>query len=412
MSDLVKGLLLIFSVTLSVSLGEWGLYGLGFPSELPVRAAHPPSYVETREFIEFRYRFATNREGLRYREIPRQRPAYGNRVLVLGDSYTEGLGVETVDRFTNHLELSFQEAGQEISFINGGLSGAAPSDYARLLKYVGLEYRPDGVLVCLFANEVGNTSEDPRTNPIDPPTPSRTGFKRYASRWWPRTYTLLGTVKTRWQYRRRTQTSDFVASVSSRARRQRIPEERIDAWSESLPSNIVAAINDGRFGFGVLSYGLLYPEFWTDSLDLDSERSEAKWKNMVDSLESIVSMVEREGIELAFVFLPVHFQYDPATHRPDHLAVRSGTLVRKEWLTADSEIEERLKRWAALRDIPFLSLTEAFREAISSKSALDYAWDGHWTPAGHHVAASALMEWLRDGKVFDFIAPAADVGPQ
>jgi len=412
MRGLVKAFLLILSVTLSVSLGEWALCELGFPSELPVRAAHPPSHVETREFIEFRYRFATNSEGLRYREIPRQRAADGYRVLVLGDSYTEGLGVEAADRFTNHLEHGFQEAGQEISFINGGLSGAAPNDYARLLKYVGLDYKPDGVLVCLFANEVGNTSENSARNSIDPPPPSRSGFKRYASRWWPRTYTLLGTAKTRWQYRRRMRTYDFVTAVSSRARRQGIPEERMDAWSESLPSNIVAAINDGRFGFGVLSYGLLYPEFWTDSLDLDSERSEAKWKNMIDSLESIVSMVEREGIELAVAFLPVHFQYDPATHRPDHLAIRSGTLVRKEWLTADSEIEIRLKHWAALRDIPFLSLTEAFREAISRESALDYAWDGHWTPAGHRVAARALRRWLRDGHVFGFIPPAVDVRPQ
>jgi hypothetical protein len=412
MRGLVKLFLLISSVALSGSLGEWTLYGLGFPSEPPVRAAHPPSYVETREFIEFRYRFATNSEGLRYREIPRQRPADGHRVLVLGDSYTEGLGVETPDRFTNQLEADFQKTGQEISFINGGLSGAAPNEYARLLKYVGLGYRPDGILVCLFANEVGNTSEDPTINPIDPPPPSRTGFKRYANRWWPRTYTLLGTVKTRWQYRQRTRTSDFVGTVSSRARRQGIPEARIHAWSESLPSNLVAAINDGRFGFGVLSYGLLYPEFWTDSLDLDGERSETKWRNMVDSLEAIVSMVEREGIELAVVFLPVHFQYDSATHQPDHLAIRSGTIVRKEWLTADSEIEARLKRWATLQDIPFLSLTETFREAISPKSALDYPWDGHWTPAGHHVAARALIQWLRDGNVFDFIPPEADFGLQ
>ena len=43
--------------------------------------------------------------------------------------------------------------------------------------------------------------------------------------------------------------------------------------------------------------------------------------------------------------------------------MRTGTLVRGEWLTGVSEVESRLSGWAAQREVPFLSLTEAFRVA-------------------------------------------------
>lgn len=405
---LLSFLLLVASLLLALFAGEGVLWWLGYPRVAPVRAAHPPQFAETREHIEFRYHFATNSAGLRYREIPLEKPSHHRRVLVLGDSYTEGFGVDVPDRFTNRLEREFRRMAQEISFINGGLTGTNPTYYARLLKYVGLGYEPDGVLVCVFANDVGNAREEPAGESIDPPAPSRSGLKGLASHWWPRIYTVLGTLKAGREYQRRSRTSDFVELVSDRARRQGIAEARIEAWVESLPQHVVDAINDGRFGTGVLTYGLVYPEFYVDSLDLDNPRSEVKWKNMVGSLDAIVSMTEREGIELAMVYLPVHFQYDPATHRADNLAVRTGTTVRSHWLTGRSEVEARLGRWAAGHDIPFLSLTEAFRSVISPERKLDYELDGHWTPAGHEVAAGAIARWLRGGGVFTFIPGASE----
>ena len=84
MRFLPKVFLLIASLVVCLFLGEWVLGRLGYPTEAPVRAAHPTSFVETRESIEFRYQFATNSGGLRYPEIPRERPPSTHRVLALG----------------------------------------------------------------------------------------------------------------------------------------------------------------------------------------------------------------------------------------------------------------------------------------------------------------------------------------
>ena len=400
-----SGIMLVAALTLALFLGEWIFALLGYPVELPVRAAHPANHNEIRESIEFRYRFTTNAMGLRYRELPREKGVSEHRILVLGDSYTEGLGVDANQRFTEHLENAFSGEGARVAFINGGLSGTGPLYYARLLKYVGLSYSPDGILICIFANDVANTDEDPARNTVDPPPRIATGIKGAASSWWPRIYTVVYSIKERWWARRDERTADYVAEVSGRARRDGVPETRIQTWRASLPARVVEAINTGRFGFGVLAYGLLYPDFWSDSLDLDTSRSERKWANMVGSLDAIVSIAAENGTEAAMVFLPVHFQYDATSHEPENLAVRTGTAVRRAWLEGQSAFESRLGRWAERHGVPFLSLTKAFRDAISTGLRLNYELDGHWTSAGHEVAARAIGEWLNDKAIFGLGAP-------
>ncbi|MEM1203308.1 MAG: SGNH/GDSL hydrolase family protein [Acidobacteriota bacterium] len=46
-------------------------------------------------------------------------------------------------------------------------------------------------------------------------------------------------------------------------------------------------------------------------------------------------------------------------------------------------------------DVPYLDLTEALDGAKGSGERLYFPLDGHWTPAGHGVAAEAVASWLR-----------------
>ena len=381
-----------------------------YPAERAPRVAHPPNYDEQRRSIEFEYRFTTNSFGLRYREIPLARQSDIPRILVLGDSYVEGLGVDARDRFTERLEQAFTKANRPVHFINGGLSGTAPREYARVFESVGLNYSPDAVMICVFANDVANTPDNVAANASEQPRHPKSRTRQMIESTWPRIYTLLSTLKEHWQYRRRTRTTDFINDVSSHARELGINESRIQAWTESLPSDVVDAINHNRFGFGVLAYGLIYPQFWADSLDLQSERSQTKWRNMVRSLDQIVATAKQADMTVLTVFLPVQFQYDPRAHQPQNLAARTGTIIRKSWLSERSALENALEGWAQAHDIAFFSLTPTFRAAIKRQTNLDYALDGHWTPAGHEVAAQALAKWLRTQPVLG--APATNSSTQ
>ena len=93
----------------------------GFPSEPEPQYAHPPNLRETRRNLEFEYDFETNSQGLRYREIPLEKPEGTYRVLLAGDSFTEGTGVEMEETFSTALERQAEEEEERrIDFINAG----------------------------------------------------------------------------------------------------------------------------------------------------------------------------------------------------------------------------------------------------------------------------------------------------
>ena len=55
--------------------------------------AHPPNFSQWRHNQEFSYHFQTNDAGLREAPLLRSKPPGETRIFVVGDSFTEGVGV-------------------------------------------------------------------------------------------------------------------------------------------------------------------------------------------------------------------------------------------------------------------------------------------------------------------------------
>ncbi len=73
-------------------------------------------------------------------------------VLFLGDSLTEGLGLETEQAFPNLIDKRLKAEGYNISIINAGISGStSASALERMQWYV--RSRPDLVILSLGAND-------------------------------------------------------------------------------------------------------------------------------------------------------------------------------------------------------------------------------------------------------------------
>lgn len=399
--------LLVLSVFVSSLLLDRVLVVFGLPSQPPVPYSHPAGVNELRRNIEFAYRFTTNSYGLRDDDIPLAKPPGNRRIFVVGDSFAEGTGVEVSDRFTEQLEGYFQQAGREVSFINGGLAGRGPLEYARVLLNVGLGYDVDGVLIVLYANDVADTPPD--ATPVDITSNSPVDLEPYVDHrlWrraiqylWPRVATQISLRRTARQYRERTRPDDFVEAVSHAAARAGITPQQVEQWKARLPASLVEAANRGVFNGTILSSGLLYPARWTDSLDVDTTLAERKWQAMASILSAVAAASTQRGLEVGVVFLPASFQYDPASHSESSPWVGTGTVIRRAWLSGRSEFERRLQVWATERAIPFLSLTDSFREAAKTQSSLTWPLDGHWTPQGHRVASLAIYRWMTTNPIF------------
>ena len=83
-----------------------------------------------------------NAKGLRGKEYPYER-SEKKRILVLGDSFVWGYGVEAKDRFTERLESLL---GGRVEIVNAGVPGYGLDQYLLLLQQEGKKYKPDLVI--------------------------------------------------------------------------------------------------------------------------------------------------------------------------------------------------------------------------------------------------------------------------
>jgi hypothetical protein len=115
--------------------------------------AHLPGQEGVLETPQFRTSVHINRQGLRDREHLYERPSGVKRVLVLGDSFAWGYGVEAEERFSQRLESSL---GVEV--INAAVSGYSTDQELLWLRAEGIKYEVDFILLELAGNDIGDNN--------------------------------------------------------------------------------------------------------------------------------------------------------------------------------------------------------------------------------------------------------------
>ena len=105
---------------------------------------------------EVRYRLATNSLGFKdssARNVPMKTSA--RRVLLIGDSFAEGIGMSFEDLFAGLLDQAGQQRRDKIEFLNAGVASYSPSIYYKKIKYLldsGLQF--DEVVVFSDTSDV------------------------------------------------------------------------------------------------------------------------------------------------------------------------------------------------------------------------------------------------------------------
>ena len=99
---------------------------------------------------EFVVRRRANSLSLIGREISLKKPKDIFRILVLGDSFTEGLQVKEGENFCEQLEY----LNKIFQVLNAGIAGFSPISEYLYLKRELLKFSPDAVVLQLFVNDV------------------------------------------------------------------------------------------------------------------------------------------------------------------------------------------------------------------------------------------------------------------
>jgi len=115
---------------------------------------HQPGQEGIFETPQFRTVVRINDKGLRDRQHTYERQNDEERVLVLGDSFAWGYGVEESERFSQLLE---QSLGVEV--INAGVSGYSTDQELLWYKNEGIKYETDLVILVIAGNDVGDNDQ-------------------------------------------------------------------------------------------------------------------------------------------------------------------------------------------------------------------------------------------------------------
>jgi hypothetical protein len=116
--------------------------------------AHQPGQEGIFETPEFRTIVRINDNGLRDRPHSYERQNEIERILVLGDSFAWGYGVEESERFSQLLEKA-----ADVEVINAGVSGYSTDQELLWYRNEGIKYETDLVILVLAGNDVGDNDQ-------------------------------------------------------------------------------------------------------------------------------------------------------------------------------------------------------------------------------------------------------------
>ncbi len=362
-SDLKKNLLLSLAAVLlffTVFEGVLRLVYVSPPSELyapdkELERKLAPDYHTVVRKPDFAMDVRTNGLGLRNPEIGPKRPGT-RRVLVVGDSYAFGFGVQQAEAFPARLEALLKAEGKDAEVINAGVFGWGPDQEMIWLEREGLKLRPDVVVIAFYVGNDVLDSADKR-------------FFELADGKLKRVKPLLSDEEMK------------ALEFKSWLRRN----VYVYAFLSEKVRTLLAAAESGA-GEPVDEREMFKA---TDSPDVARG-----WGVAEAAVAEMARASKAAGAEPLLMVIPSRLQY-----------VREKCGPGEKCLPMDGEALDwgkpgrRLRAFAEARGLKLLDLLPVF-EAREDRDALNLPLDGHWNAAGHGVAAEALGARLEvDGLV-------------
>lgn len=120
--------------------------------------AHRPSWEAVHRTDEYDVTVRTNALGLRGGPVAAEKPPGTYRILVVGDSFAFGFGVEDEEAFPAVLErhLAPAPARARVEALNAGVAGWSADQYLLFLQTRGFAWSPDLVLLAVSENDPGD----------------------------------------------------------------------------------------------------------------------------------------------------------------------------------------------------------------------------------------------------------------
>ena len=312
--------------------------------------------------LEYSTSYDINSLGLRDRELPQKKPAGMRRILVLGDSFTEGIGVEAAQSIPSRLQarVDGDGLGKEWQVVNGGVASYSPLLEYLYLKNGGLELEPDLVVLMFDLSDVWDDFQytalarfDAQGKPLavdaDPEPPKKS---------WP----VEALISVKDFIKEHVRLYNFMRRSIGRI----IESRRTHMYSGDVRTDKYAMLRDGY-----------------------QPTDERDWELTHKYILMIRDLLKERGIDFLLTVYPYGLQVSP----------REWSEGRVFWGFEKNRVyatkpQDKLAEFAKKNGIRVLDMSEDFKQAAHTKYPLYLDIDGHMQAAGCDLAASILHRFL------------------
>jgi len=328
------------------------------------------------DYVDAHHHVRQNRWGSRGTEVPLEKSGK-RRIVVLGDSFVWGFGVEDAQIFT---ELLAHDTGDEV--VNLGISGYGTDQELLMWRHLGIQFGPDVVLLVVT----------PYTDVYDVLYLERYGYPKPRFRVDPKEGLAFENVPVPQRLER---PWNFEATTAPNVPQ---PSLLVRAASRSalVAASVLAVARVPTARDWMERAGWLPPRQagneWENLLfgtPLDQETKDGF--SMVGLLVlAMAADVKRAGAELIVTSVPTAVQVDDGL-RAEFLRTHTPPAGGKWDFDQPDRMMQEICKAAGVK---YVDLLPDLRAAAGSDPYLYYRWNLHWTAAGHRVVAKTLARAL------------------
>ena len=308
---------------------------------------------------DFSYIQRVNNAGLRGRDIQVKKSPDRYRILMLGDSFTMGKGVEDDQTFSVLLEDALnQRSGtcnaKKIEVLNGGVDSYAP-----ILSFIQLTrdlepLEPDMVVLNLDVSDLVQ----------------ETVYRKQA---------VFGS-------------DGGIIGVPGGIRKMQL-NEKVRVWTERnlYLTRLVLFHTNKLFDYKEFTVRDMVTranfEVAKHTIAEDIDQREEQWRNIFNSIRKIKRYCDDKSIKFLLTVYPWGHQVNEREWVPGRY-----NFIPRDATVSDKSVQT-IQEFATDNNIQLLNLFTLFR-SYNGKQPLYFKYDNHWTPEGHKVVANGFMQYL------------------
>ena len=276
-----------------------------------------------------------NSAGFRDKEYPIEKEIGIYRIMVIGDSFTFGMGVNLEDTYVKGIERLLQKENINLEVINCGVTAYLMWQNYEVLKRKALPYKPDLVVLGIFLNDI-EQSKPPYKNFSEWKGSNIFEEEQNTS------------LKDKFYIRNYIKNLDRIFKFRNRYRRGHNYLKTIEERKKTVIQNWLK-----------IMYGKL---------------EERKYIEFEDTLNKFVETAKNANCDVLVAYIPD--------------AVQLHDLEGQE-------INRFIKRICQKMGIPFVDITPKFEMDSDPSSLYLFPLDAHTSPKGHKLIAESIVEKIK-----------------